>query len=261
VKTIAIAIAIAVPVAALAEPALESPHAIAIDARTGDVLYAKRADDRRPIASMTKLFGALALRRSRLDFERWTRIAREDVVASDGGALSLLREGQEFQNRDLFAAMMLSSDNRVPTALARSAGIDLRARMASVVADLGLAVRFEDATGLHDGNRATAREMALALREAIRDPVLRRLMTTRWARVTSRTGEVVAEYTSTIAPLWNTRYKVVGGKTGWTEAAGYCEVVAAEIGGRTVVIALLGAARRQARYDDFMALARWIDSR
>jgi D-alanyl-D-alanine endopeptidase (penicillin-binding protein 7) len=245
----------------VAEPTLESPQAIAIDARTGDVVYAKRADERRPIASMTKLFVALALRKSSLDLGRWTKIAREDVVASEGGAHSLLREGEEFGNRDLFAAMMLSSDNRVPTALARSAGIDLRARMTSVVSDLGLAVRFEDVTGLADGNRATAREMALALREAIRDSVLRQLMTTKWAKVTSKSGDIVADYTSTIAPLWNPRYKIVGGKTGWTEAAGYCEVVAAEVGGRTVVIALLGAARRQARYDDFMALARWLESR
>jgi D-alanyl-D-alanine carboxypeptidase len=114
-------------------------------------------------------------------------------------------------------------------------------------------------TGLGDNNRATAHEMALAMREAIRDPVLRGLMTTRYAHVRSKSGEAVVNYTSTVAPLWNTRFKITGGKTGWTEAAGYCQVVAAEIGKRTIVIALLGADRKQARYDDFMTLARWLE--
>jgi serine-type D-Ala-D-Ala endopeptidase (penicillin-binding protein 7) len=199
---------------ARAEPAIESPYAIAIDAKSGEVLYAKRADERRPIASMTKLFAALALRKTKLDLAKWTKIAREDVVASEGGALSLLREGEEFGNRDLFAAMMLSSDNRVPTALARSAGIDVLTAMRTAVSDLGLAVQIVDVTGLADGNRATAREMAAAMREAIRDPVLRGLMTTKYAHVRSKSGEAIVNYTSTIAPLWNTRYKMAGGKTG-----------------------------------------------
>jgi len=245
-----------------AEPRLASPSAIAIDAATGDVLFARRADEARPIASMTKLFAALVLRARRLDLERSTTIDHDDAVASVGGAPTMLLEGQRFKNRDLLYAMLLSSDNRTPTALARAVGMsagDLLVAMRRRAADLGLAsTTLVDVTGIA-GNRSTAREMALALREAIRDPVLRRFMTTKRAHVESESGEVRGDYTSTVPALWTSRV-ILGGKTGWTEDAGYCQVVAVRLGARTVVMAFLGARDKAARFDDFVALADWLSA-
>jgi len=244
-----------------APPRLASPSVIAIEASTGEVLFERRADDVRPIASMTKLFAALVLRAHRLDLSGSTTIAYADAVASVGGARTMLLEGQRFKNSDLLAAMMLSSDNRTPTALARSIGMsgaELLAAMRGKVTDLGLAhTKLEDVTGIA-GNASTARDMALALREALRDPVLRKYMTTRHAHVESESREIRGDYTSTVPALWNRRYKIRGGKTGWTEEAGYCEVVAAEIAGRTVVFALLGARDKSARLDDVLMLADWL---
>ncbi len=248
--------------AAHASPTLLSPSAIAIDATTGEVLFERRADEVRPIASMTKLFAALVLRARKLDLAKSTTITHVDAVASIGGAPTMLREGQRFRNADLLYAMLLASDNRTPTALARSIGLsseDLLLAMRKRAADLGLAsTKLDDVTGLA-GNASTARDMALALREAIRDPVLRRFMTTRRARVVSEDGSVSGDYTSTVPPLWS-RHAILGGKTGWTEAAGYCEVIAVQLGDRKVVMAFLGARDKVARYDDFIALADWLTS-
>jgi D-alanyl-D-alanine endopeptidase (penicillin-binding protein 7) len=247
---------------ARAEPRLESPSVIAIDARSGDVLFSRKADEIRPIASMTKLFAALVLRARRIDLSKSTTINYDDALAGVGGAATFLLEGQRFKNSDLLYAMMLSSDNRTPTALARSVGLsgdDLLAAMTKRAADLGLTkTTFVDVTGIGH-NTSTAREIALALREAIRDPVLRAYMTTKRARVASETGEVHGDYTSTVPALWSKR-TILGGKTGWTEDAGYCQVVAAEIRGRVVVMAFLGARYKAARFDDFVALADWLDS-
>lgn len=249
---------------ARAEPALASPSVAVLDAATGDTLFARGADDVRPIASMTKIFAAMAIRQRKLDLERWTEINFDDAVASAGGVRTLLLEGQAFKNRDLLHAMLLSSDNRTPSALARSVGLSNRElidRMGHVAADLGLThTRFDDATGIL-GNASTAREMALALRETLRDPLLARVMTTRHATVTSRSGGVTAEYTSTVAPLWNDHLKVRGGKTGHTEAAGYCLIIEVELGKRTVVIALLGGETSEARFRDLDALVAWLSSR
>lgn len=247
---------------AVADPKLDSPSAIAIDAATGDVIYAKRADDVRPIASMTKLFAALVLRSKKLDLATSTTIDHDDAMAGAGGAPTMLLEGQRFKNRDLLYAMMLSSDNRTPTALARSVGMsgdELLIAMRRRAADLGLSnTKLADVTGI-SGNASTAREMALALREAIRDPVLRTVMTTKRAHVESESGEVSGDYTSTVPALWSKR-TIVGGKTGWTEDAGYCQVVAVELGTRTIVMAFLGAREKSARFDDFVALSDFISS-
>jgi D-alanyl-D-alanine carboxypeptidase len=262
-----VAIAAAAPVAAAAPatagppPALASPSVAVLDAATGDELYARRADEPRPIASMTKIFVAMAVRRRHLDLDRWTEIDFDDARAAAGGAHTLLLEGEAFRNRDLLYAMLLSSDNRVPSALARSVGLsnaELIAELGRVAGDLGLShTRFDDATGIH-GNRSTARELALALRETLRDRLLARIMTTRHARVVSRSAAIAASYTSTVQPLWERRYKIFGGKTGHTDAAGYCLLISAEVAGRRVVVALLGGKTSQARFDDFARLIAWL---
>lgn len=257
------ALAVTAPARADDAPQLASPSVIVIDAATGDELYGRRADEVRPIASLTKIFVALALRHHHLALDKWTEINFDDAKASAGGAHTLLLEGQAFRNRDLLYAMLLSSDNRVPSALARSIGLsteELIGELGHVAGDLGLLhTRFEDATGIH-GNASTAREMALALRETLRDPLLARVMTTRHARVVSRSEEITASYTSTVAPLWDKRPKILGGKTGHTEGAGYCLLIEAEIANRVVVMALLGGKTADARFDDFAKLVAWLES-
>ncbi|HEX3764865.1 MAG TPA: serine hydrolase, partial [Kofleriaceae bacterium] len=251
----------AAPALAGPPPPLASPSVAVLDAATGDALYAWHADEPRPIASMTKIFVAMAVRRRHLDLERWTEIDFDDARASAGGAHTRLLEGEAFRNRDLLYAMLLSSDNRVPSALARSVGLsnpELVAELGHLAGDLGLShTRFDDATGLR-GNRSTAHEMALALRETLRDGLLARIMTTRHARVVSRSAAITASYTSTVQPLWDHHYKILGGKTGHTDAAGYCLLIAAEVAGRRVIVALLGARTPQARFDDFARLIAWL---
>jgi len=55
-------------------PVLESPNVIVIDAATGRELHGWHADEVRPIASMTKIFVAMALRRHHLALDQWTTI-------------------------------------------------------------------------------------------------------------------------------------------------------------------------------------------
>lgn len=251
----------ATPARADGPPELESPSVVVLDATTGDELYARHADDARPIASMTKIFVAMAVRKRKLDLARWTEINFDDAKASAGGAHTLLLEGQTFNNRDLLYAMLLSSDNRVPSALARSVGLsneELIERLGHVASDLGLThTRFDDATGIL-GNESTAREMALALHATLRDPLLARIMTTRHAQVVSKSEQITASYTSTVRPLWDARYKILGGKTGHTDGAGYCLLIEAEVGKRPVVMAFLGGRTDAARFADFAKIMAWL---
>jgi D-alanyl-D-alanine carboxypeptidase len=160
-------------------------------------------------------------------------------------------------------AMLLSSDNRVPSALARSIGLSIEElidQLGRLAGDLGLShTRFDDATGIL-GNQSTAREMALALRETLLDPLLARVMTMRHARVVSRSEAITASYTSTVQPLWDTHYKILGGKTGHTDGAGYCLLVEAEVARRVVVMAFLGGKTAEARFVDFARVVAWLEA-
>ncbi|MEJ7601229.1 MAG: serine hydrolase [Kofleriaceae bacterium] len=260
-RAIAVVLFLVATTARAEPPRLATAHGIAIDRVTGTELFAVGADELRPIASMTKLFAAMAIRKRKLDLEAWTEITAADARAARGGAPSQLMRGQEFNNLDLLHAMLLISDNRTPTALARAVGLSpdqLLEAMTAIAAELGLEhTRFVDVTGIL-GNESTAREMAIAFRAALKDPVLARIMRTQYAHVVSRTEVVSVEYRSTVQALWDRRYKVRAGKTGHTAAAGYCMMIAADVGKRSVVMVFLGGTTRRARLDDAWAIARWL---
>jgi D-alanyl-D-alanine endopeptidase (penicillin-binding protein 7) len=241
---------------------LDSPSVIAIDDESGQVLFAKDGDSARPIASLTKLFVALVLRKHNLDLESWTEITEEDVTSAEGGAASALRLGRTFRNVDLLHAMLLVSDNRVPSALARSVNLTpakLLAEMQSLAETLGLThTTFDDVTGIL-GNHSTARELAVVTQEVLRDPVLARIMRTRYARISSKSEAVTIDYKSTVSPLWNRQFKIRGGKTGTTEAAGHCMVIGAKIDDRNITMVFLGGDSGNSRFVDFARLARRLD--
>lgn len=243
-------------------PDVKSRSAIAIDAESGAEIFGKDADEIRAIASTTKIFVAMAVRKKGLDLDAWTTISKTDARSARGGSRTRLDVGDTFRNHDLLRAMLMASDNRAPTALARAAGMnpdELVAAMNGIAKDLHLKrTKFTDPTGLR-GNVSTAREMAIALRAALTDDVLREIMNDPFETIVAKGGRPKIGYGSTNQPLVVKKYDVIGGKTGYTEAAGYCYITAAKFGEREVILAFLGADGKQTRFADFNRVASWID--
>jgi len=242
-------------------PDLKSRSAVVLDAETGAEIFGKDADEIRPIASTTKIFVAMAIRKH-LDLDGWTEITKVDAHYASGGARTRLDVGQKFRNKDLLRAMLIASDNRAPTALGRAAGMppdELVAAMNAIAKDLHLTrTKFTDPTGLR-GNASTAREMATALRAALADDVLRSIMHQDTADVVSKDHYAKIHYESTNVPLVAKQWDVIGGKTGYTKPAGYCFLTGAKVADREVVMAFLGADDKLSRFGDFNRVAEWID--
>jgi serine-type D-Ala-D-Ala endopeptidase (penicillin-binding protein 7) len=243
-------------------PEVRSEAAVVLDLHTAAEVYGKDADEVRGIASTSKIFVALAVRRKGIALDGWTEITQADVKAARGGARTRLDRGQTFKNIDLMRAMLMASDNRAPTALGRAVGLDrdgLIAEMNAVAKELGLKkTKFTDTSGLK-GNVSTAREMALALRAALDDSVIAGIMTTDYAKVVSKSGYAKLDYGNTNQPLVTRKYKVTGGKTGFTRKAGYCFVVSAEVDGRDYLMAFLGGDGKNTRFADFNRVAGWLE--
>ena len=102
--------------------------------------------------------------------------------------------------------------------------------------------------------------MAIALRAALDDDVLRGIMGDDSDTVIGQGGRPKIEYATTNRPLAERQWDVIGGKTGYTEAAGYCYITAAIIAHRQVVMAFYGADGKQTRFADFNRVAAWLDS-
>jgi D-alanyl-D-alanine endopeptidase (penicillin-binding protein 7) len=257
--------ALARPVWAGSElPQVKSASAVVLDASTGTELFGKEADEIRSIASTTKIFVAMAVREHDLDLEGWTEVTKADAHEARGGSRTRLAVGDKFRNQDLLRAMLMASDNRAPTALARAAGMDrdeLVEAMNKIAKRLKLKkTKFTDPTGLR-GNVSTAREMALALRAALEDEVLRTIMADRAETIVAQGGKHRIEYSSTNRALVAKTYDVIGGKTGYTEAAGYCFITGARFAGKEVVMAFLKAEGKDTRFADFNRVAEWMSTR
>jgi D-alanyl-D-alanine endopeptidase (penicillin-binding protein 7) len=254
-------------------PNVQAYGAMVVDLDSGQELYSKHADDLRFIASTTKIFVAMVVRAKGIDLNGETVITDDDQHRARGGAKSRLLVGRRFKNGDLLRAMLIGSDNRACSALARGAGLtpeQLIERMNQLARQLGLKkTHFTDTSGLH-GNESTPREMTLALREALSDPLLAEIMSTREAEIhATDSGEPKGKgkkssysvhYNNTNVSLRTSKFSVVGGKTGYTDLARYCLVIATKIGGHRYAMSFLGAEGELTRFADFNRVCEWIES-
>lgn len=249
---------------ALGLPNVRSGAGLVIDMETGAILFGKNPDVVRAIASTGKIFVAMAVRRRGIDLDGITEITMEDAFYARGGSRTHMDVRRRFYNRDLLRAMLIASDNRAVTAVGRGAGMtpaQLVAEMNAVALDLGLTrTKFVDPTGLN-GNWSTAREMAIALAAALRDPVLAEILATRQATVHSvgPGRQRTIHYSNTNRVLHRDSMTVLGGKTGYTRDAGYCLVTGVELNRRRIAFVFLGGDGELTRFADFNRVIGWME--
>ncbi len=109
--------------AALAAPnpaklQLQSSSALVMDVGTGKTLYQKNATRVRPIASITKLMTALVVLDARQDLGQTLTIDQNDRDAIKH-TYSRVRMGTQVSRRDALHLALMSSENRMASALAR----------------------------------------------------------------------------------------------------------------------------------------------
>lgn len=251
------------------KPNVQSHQGIVIDLDTEEVLWARQADVVRPIASVSKLLAAIVVLEKGIDLDAKQTMSDVDERVGRRGAHSRLLRGYTVTNRDLLHAAMLGSDNRAVSAMGRSIGLDaaaFAAAMTQKARDMGLKhTRFGDPTGLNSQNVSTAREVVGMLRYALDNETLSAILRTHeyTAKFSAgkapkaRAGEIV--YRSTNRLLRGSTYKIYGGKTGYTDPAKYCFVVAGELdAGRRVAMAFLNGAGELTRFGDFRRVAGYL---
>jgi len=246
-------------------PNVQSVSAVVMNLDSGRLLYGKNPDRIRAIASTTKIFVAMVARERGIDLDGVTFITMDDVHNARGGSRTHLDVGESYSNLDLMRAMLIASDNRAVTAVGRGAGLtpaELVVEMNALARELGLErTRFTDPTGLN-GNWSTAREMAIALRHTLDDPVLAEILGTKFASITrlSHKRARVLHYTNTNLMLHRERFRTLGGKTGYTKEAGYCLVSASRVNDHRVAFVFLGADGELTRFADFNRVWDWMEA-
>ncbi len=221
-------------------PKVSAPSVVLADLTTGQVLYRKNGEDRRPIASLTKLMTAVLT----LQLTRPSETVRvgPEAAAQTGSRLGL-RVGERVRVNELLYALLLQSSNDAAVALAdHVAGSPTRfIKLMNRRADrLGLDdTKFLSSTGLDDRGYSTALDLADLARRAFAYPRFREIVGTKFHRVPAP-GPGFRRVQNRNVLLWLYR-GAIGGKSGYTTAADYCLVAAATRGGRSFVAIVLGA--------------------
>jgi len=242
-------------------PNLRSSEALVLDATDNKVLYARKPDDRVPIASITKLMTTLVVAEAEQPLDEKLQVTAADRAIGIG-AYSRLAVGTSLTRAQLFHLALMASENRAAHALARNYPGGLAACVSAMNAKaraLGMThTHFVEPTGLSSDDTSTPDDLAKLVMAASRSPVIRRYSTSRGYIVRSGRRTVAFHNTDMLVarPSWH----IVVQKTGFTNAAGHCLVMQAVIDHRTVVIVLLNSWGKYTRVADARRVRQWTEA-
>lgn len=253
----AAALALAAPVLA-APPPVTGRSFVVENGASGELLAARDARERVPIASITKLMTVL------LTLER---AKPSDVVTVSRGAAEVgestvdLWAGERLTVRDLLEAALIQSANDAADALASYVGGGSQQRFVALMNRrahrLGLRdTNFVRPDGLDaPGHVSSAHDVTLLARIVMHRPLVRQIVRQRTASIAGgRTLHTWNDLLSSYPGLF-------GVKTGHTSTAGWSEVAAARRGPVTIYATLLGSRDRADRNGDLARLLDWGFSR
>lgn len=220
-------------------PGINAVTGILVELNSGVILYSKNINQRMYPASITKIMTSL-LAIENLDFSEKIEIsynASHDLIS--GGFDWRFKEGQVFTTEEALFGLCLNSVNTLGYALAEKmdGSVDAFAvRMNERAAELGaLNTTFTNPHGLNDTRHlTTAYDMAKILWGAIELDDYRRIAGTDEYYLAADETRIEMTYSHTIRFLHsdNSLYdsRVICGKTGWTEDAGFTRAIYASDG-------------------------------
>jgi D-alanyl-D-alanine carboxypeptidase (penicillin-binding protein 5/6) len=237
-------------------PPLTAQSAILIEASTGEVVYQRAAEKRRPIASATKLMTALlTMENAKLG----DKVPASDYIAAPIESKLSLRPGERLSVADLLRGVMLESANDAAVTLAEYVGgsrMEFVREMNRRARQLKLEnTHFSNPIGLDaPGNYSSAHDLARLAVLLRRHSFIRKIANRTSA--TLETGDRPRPIRNRNTLLAKDPH-VNGLKTGHTGMAGYVLVGTRTQRSVTLVAVVLGTPSLPARDHDALALLQW----
>ena len=234
---------------------LTTPSAILAETATGTVIFEKNADERREVASITKLMTALlvleALDRDEIALTDSVQISPR--AAAMKGSQALLDASAVYPLEDLLRTTIMASANDSAVALSEYiAGSEENFvdRMNRRAAELGMTnTNYVNCTGYpQSGQYTTARDVCRLCCEIAKHPRYNQYASV-WIDKLTHPGGRVTDLTNTNR-LVRFYEGCDGYKTGSTDAAKYCLAATAEKNGMRLVAIVLGTPVSQTRFNE-----------
>jgi serine-type D-Ala-D-Ala carboxypeptidase (penicillin-binding protein 5/6) len=233
-------------------PQIDAAAYVVYDVGAQRWLAEQDADTPRPVGSLMKLLTAFVV----MQAGDPTHVATVPAMHLDPAESSIgLYEGQRLPRDVLLRAELIVSANDASRTLALDVGgteeafvamMNQAAQALGMVNTVAVNSVGLDAQGAH----STPRDMVVIATVLMDDPTFRSTVARTDARMNGQqfnaTNKLLTSYEG-----------ATGVKTGHTTDAGYCLVGSASRGGRSVIVAILGAASDRARIDGASALLDW----
>jgi D-alanyl-D-alanine carboxypeptidase (penicillin-binding protein 5/6) len=246
-------------------PGLDAKSWLLLDATSGQVIASQNADERVEPASLTKIMTAYlvfqALKAKTLQLDQTVTVSVHAWKVAPGSSKMFIEPGQHVSIDDLLSGLLIQSGNDAAVALAEATAGSEDAfvqRMNETAERMGLkSTHFASPHGLPDPQTySTARDLAALSARLIRDfPD----MYVRYDHVKQfRFNNITQPNRNRL--LWIDP-TVDGGKTGHTEAAGYCMIASAlrpgAAGQRRLIAVVMGTSSDKARTAATGMLLNW----
>ncbi len=229
---------------------------ILIEADTMQVLSSSNADEKLPMASVTKIMSLLlwaeAIEDGSLTLEE--RVKASAAVQEADGSTIWLSVGEEMTVAELIEAVIVASANDACVALAEhTAGSEAQfvKQMNKRAKELGMTnTHYTNCVGYDDsGHYSTARDIGIVTAELMQHEVYRGWFLT-WLDYL-RNGQTQLVNTNKMIRYYD---GILGGKTGTTDNAGCCLSVCAERGDMRLIAVVLGCKDDDSRFENAEAL-------
>lgn len=237
-------------------PSLNSRAAIIYDRTSKTVIYGKNINDKRAMASTTKIMTAiLVLENGNLDKE----ISVSKKAANTGGSRLGIKTGDKIKLKDLLYGLLLRSGNDAAVQIAIEIGgsVEGFVQMMNLKAkEIGLTnTHFVTPHGLDDENHyTTAYEMALLTDYALNNKEFAKIVNTKQATVNINSKTTTINNTN---ELLGNLEGVNGVKTGFTNNAGRCLVTSVNREGFQIITVVFGADTKKIRTKDSIELIEY----
>lgn len=243
--------------------AISAPSAILMEASTGQVIYEKDPDSKRPPASVTKVMTLLlifdALDKGNIKLE--DEVATSEYAASMGGSQVFLEPGETQTVDTLIKCISVASANDACVAMAEHISgneEEFVARMNERAKGLGMEnTHFENCNGLDTkGHLTTARDIALMSRELItKYPQIHDYCTIWMENITHTTKKGSSEFGLSNTNKLIRHYEYATGlKTGSTSKAKFCISATAKKDDMELIAVIMAADDSKIRNKDAITL-------
>jgi len=249
------------PAGGESRPALRSDAFLVVSERTGETLIERHADRPMPIASITKLMTAMVVLDARQRLSETLTITRDDIdhLKNTG---SRLRVGTRLTREELLHLMLMSSENRAASALARHypggrkafvEAMNVKARL------LGMKdTRFADSSGLDPRNLSSPRDLVRLVSASASYPLIREFSTASERYV--RLGQRMERFANSNPLVNDPKWEVGLSKTGFIREAGRCLVMQTWVEGEPVIMVLLNSQGTWTRTADAKRVRTWLET-